>query len=297
MISKLSNKINVLTSDAKLLVVGDVSSQIKDTIDKYFLLREFMDLTVESLEILNNSLYNQFDIVVFCFDKKSLELYLNENDFFPENSLVIIDDESYLGLKEHINKINTVLLSPIDEELFINRVYSILCISELDKLLKTKEKVIEKYKSNDENEGIDNFLDQYSGQIMFINDDLNEYLNKLKDLEFSREIFKSIGFSLIELSKVLERNGSLTNLSKILYEFGKFLDDLELEEIDPSRYEAFDYLTNMIDDLTLYIDELFVYKLFKNVRVFEDSVKNNIEYFKSQLLGKNEENEDNLEFF
>ena len=55
---------------------------------------------------------------------------------------------------------------------------------------------------------------------MFINDDLNENLERLKDLELSKEIFKNISNNMVQLSNILKQNESLEiaypNATKII---------------------------------------------------------------------------------
>lgn len=202
----------------------------------------------------------------------------------------------YIDFKKYINISFATLLSPIDEDTLLYKIYARLAIIETNGFLKTKEKVLNKYKNDSINNEIDTFLDQYSGSIMFINDDLNDSLKRLKDLEISKEVFSDISANLVELSNIFAQNKKLDQLSTLFLEFSQFLNSLDFESIEPSRFEAFDYLTTIVEETTLYIDELFVYRLFKDVSVFEYSIANNIEYFESKLFGNDEKNEDNLSF-
>ena len=133
---------------------------------------------------------------------------------------------------------------------------------------------------------------------MFINEDLTVELEALKNLDMSKEVFSNISASLIKLANVMKKNINLVHLGTLFFEFSQFLDAIEIDKIEPSKYSAFDYLSHIIEDLTLYIDELFVYRLFKDVKVFEDSMSNNISYFEAELYGLEiDSNSDNLEFF
>lgn len=145
---------------------------------------------------------------------------------------------------------------------------------------------------------IDEFLDKYSGSIMFINDDLNEDLEKLKDLDISKETFKSISVNLTSLALVFQRDKKLEHITKLFLEFGQFLEHLDFEMIEPDNYGAFDLLTNIIEDLRVYINEMFISKILKDVYIFEDSMQNNINYFEAKLFGFEVVDEDeDLEFF
>ncbi len=296
MITKLSNKLTLLTQNSKLLIVGSLEERLLEGVKKYFKTVELFEDIEASKDILNTTLYDQFEVVLFSFDKKSFESFIKNNIEFSQKGIYIITDEIYPQFHPYINDIYSLLIGPGEEQLQ-ERIYGAVSILETNNLIKTKEKVVNKYKNDAINDDIDTFLDQYSGNIMFINDDLNETLERLKDLEISKEIFSNISSNLLQLSRIFHENENLKKLSYLLEEFSQFLDSIELESIEPSRFSSFDYLTNIIEDLTLYIDELFVYRLFKDVAVFEDSMENNIGYFESQLFGLKEDEDENLEFF
>lgn len=298
MIMKISNKINILSESTKLLTLGKVTTDTTDTLNRFFKNQEILDINENTLEVLNENFLKQFDIVIFSFTQADYDLYLKTNPIFPKNAIVIIEDILYANFIQHINQIATLLIGEFSQELLLEKIYNILAIKEANSLIKSKEKIINKFKDDTVNEDINQFLDQYSGSIMFINDDLNEQLTKLKDLEISKEIFDNISSNLIQFSSVLKENEQLEHLATVFNEFSEFLKTLDLESIQPAQYVAFDYLTTIVEDITIYIDELFVYRLFKDVRVFEDSLENNIGYFEASLFGLEEnENEENLEFF
>ena len=290
MITKLVNKINILCTNSKVLVVGKLDENISEVLNKYFRNIECLNITEETKNILNKNLYEQYHIIIFCPDEK--EIFKS----IPSEAIVLLKENHYSDFKEFNNKVHSVLIEPIQEIEVLNKIYAVLAIDVANVVLKAKEKLIKKYKKDESNHNIDQFLDQYSGNMMFINDDLNECLEKLRNLELSKENFKNIATSLYQLSVIFAEEKKLITVSKIFSHFAELLMNLDLESIEPSNYSAFDLLTKIIEDLTIYIDELFIYKILKEVHLFEDSMENNINYFESELFGKTEESED-LEFF
>lgn len=297
MITKMSNKMNLLTMSYKILILGSIEGDLLNSLDKHFVHKEYLDLNEDTLNILSESFLEQFDIIIFSFNNENFKLFKKEFNLIPKKSICLLSEDIYFDFKNFVNSSFSVLLKPISEKIFLNKIYGLLSTYELEKHLKTKEKIINKYKDETINDAIDNFLDKYSGEIMFINNDLNNNLECLKNLDMSKEVFSDTSINLMKLSNVMKKNKNLFHLSILFSEFSEFLDLLKLEKIEPSRYNSFDYLTNIIEDLILYIDELFIYRLFKDVKIFEDSMSNNISYFKSQLFGLKEEEKDNLEFF
>jgi hypothetical protein len=132
---------------------------------------------------------------------------------------------------------------------------------------------------------------------MFLNDDLSTNCDRLKDLEISEELFSDISSNILKLNNILKYNKSFDKLSVTFDQLSDFLTTLDFESIKPENYSAFDYLTTIVEDITIYLDELFVYKLFKDVHVFEDSLENNIKFFEDSLNNEVDEEDDNLEFF
>lgn len=290
MITKLINKINILSTNSKVLVVGKLSIDLNETLNKYFKNIEYLNITKDTKNILNKSLYDQHNIIIFAPDATDLFSVI------PSKSIVILEDNQYEEFKKFTNKVYAVLLSPMEEIEILNKIYGLLAIGEIDVVIKAKEKLIKKYKKDEVSHNIDEFLDRYSGNMMFINDDLNESLEKLRNLELSKDNFQNIATALFQLSVIFAEEKKLITVSRIFSHFGELLINLDLEAIDPSNYSAFDLLTQIIEDLTIYIDELFIYKILKEVHLFEDSMENNIEYFEVELLGREHDHED-LEFF
>lgn len=297
MITNISNKLNLLTINTKLLIIGNISEELNIVVNKYFKNIENLDFTNDTFNILNENYFEQFNIVLFVFDEDSFSLYKQNYNTVPKNSISIISKEIYFDYWPYINYGYSTLINVVDEDTFLLKLFGLLSIDETNKLLQSKVKVFNKYKDDDINDDIDTFLEKHIGEIMFINDELNESLNRLKELEISKDIFSNISSNLVKLSNIMKTNNKLMHLSNIFYEFSMFIDNLDLASIKPSAYSAFDYLTNIIEDLTIYIDELFVYRIFKDVRVFEDSMANNIVYFETKLNGTSSEENDNLEFF
>jgi hypothetical protein len=294
---KLSTKLNLLTKNSTILIVGELNKRLSSIVEQHFKHKEHINFTEQSMEILNASFVAKFDITLFILNKNNFEI-LKEIDIIKSHNIIyLIDDNIYESFRPYINHSFATIVSPVDDDIILEKFYTLLATYEVNNLLKTKEKIVNKYKDETINDDIEPFLDTHSGNIMFINDDLNEQLQKLQNLEISKEIFSNISISLLKLHNILKQNSNLIHLSNLFLEFSQFLDSLDFENIQPEKFSAFDYLTTIIEDITIYIDELFVYKIFKDVKLFEDSMASNMEYFEAKLLGNDNTNDDNLEFF
>lgn len=296
MVTKSSHKITLLAQNSKVLLIGTLKDELTQIIDTYFTRKEYIEFNENTAEILNDNLYGQYDVIVFSLDRLTLKLFKDTINYFPKHAVVLAEACIYNSLSEYINSIFSLSILPISNDLFMDRIYNVLCIQETNRIIKSKEKVINKYKNDDVNNDISDFLDKYHGTIMFLNEDLNDNCDRLKDLEISDELFTDISSNILKLNNILQYNKSFHKLSITFTQLSNFLITLDLASIKPENYSAFDYLTTIVEDITIYLDELFVYKLFKDVHVFEDSLENNVNFFEDSLNNVVDE-EDNLEFF
>lgn len=293
MINTLINKINILGTNLKVLTIGNVTNKLNLLLSKCFQTHENIQINENTQELLNNTLYEHFNIILFIPDSQDIFSQI------PGNAIVILDRSLYLEYLEYINSVFAIVIDPIDEINLLNKIYGALSILETNDLIKTKEQLINKYKNDPQSHNIEEFLDKNSGSILFINDDINESISRLQELELSKELLRNISLNLNKLANIFTPCKNLSNIASLFNQFGQFLESIKLASIEPSRYEAFDYLTNILEDLSIFIDELFVYKIIQDTKVFEDSMENNVSYFEAKLYGYDEPNEEDtsLEFF
>jgi len=297
MIAKFSNHITILAQSSKLLIIGEINKQISQLSDTYFKEKEHIKFTEDTLDLLNDNIYNQYDVIVFSLSHSELKRFKSKSNFFPKNSILIIDSNTFSSVQEYINNIFSLCILPISDHLLMDKIYNILCIDESSRIIQAKEKIVMLYKDDDVNTNISEFLDKYHGTILFLNDDLNNDYKRLNDLEISKELFASISSNIIKLNNVLKNHKSFDKVFMTFSHLSDFLINLELESIEPTNYSAFDYLCTIIKDVIVYLDELFIYNLFKDLRVFEDSLENNVKFFVDSLTNELVDDSDNLEFF
>ncbi len=141
-----------------------------------------------------------------------------------------------------------------------------------------------------------NFLDFYEGSSLFIVDELMELNQRFKAGEFSKELLNEMGGKILEISEIFSKNELLIRVAPIFKELGDFLNQLEFSTLQPSGLKGFDYLSNIIDDLNKNMMDIFVDRIFHDVHVFEDSLKNNIEFMKNCLYTHSDDQSE-LDFF
>ena len=103
---------------------------------------------------------------------------------------------------------------------------------------------------------------------------------------------------LQEVAAVFSRHNYTRRVSPLFTELGIYLDLLDIESIKIENIEGFEYLSRIIEDISTYLFEYFVSRVFVDVYLFEDSLKNSIQFMKDRLRTKDTSNDaSELSFF
>jgi len=274
-------KLEELAKTKRLLIVGD----IKEDFSKIF--KEVVEykFSSETMDLLERDFYDEFDVIIFHGDIEAIY-----EEFIGYKTIIISEN---VIISDYFNKIEFLYEEYDEYDLFV-KIAKILTLNKFTTFIDEKCKLKNSYEID---ENLESFLDEYSGSIAFINDELEEILKKLKNYEFSDDIFKTLSKILTSLSFVYAKNDNLKSIEPIFTNFAYFLDNLELDKVSPENFEFFDYLTNILEDIYNYNNELFIFRVFNDVYIFEHSLQNNIDYFKSLLLGNKVEDDEDVEFF
>ena len=107
-----------------------------------------------------------------------------------------------------------------------------------------------------------------------------------------------IAQELDEVANIFSNNKHTISVTIIYENLASYLRNLDLETIEAQNLSGFTYLSEILDDVSLYLINMFVDRIFKDIYVFEQSLINNIEFMKNKLLGIDEDNDESeLEFF
>lgn len=221
------------------------------------------------LEAIRN--YNDRLVVLSIVNKENITFSL---DVIVHSDHILFDGFSLVELKGKLVQILSVF-------------YTIMSIGRREVNLKSGS-------SNISNMG--KFLDFYEGSSLFIVDELMELNQRFKAGEFSKELLCEMGGKILEISDIFSKNELLLRVAPIFKELGDFLNQLDFSTIKPNGLRAFDYLSDIIDDLNKNMMDIFVDRIFQDVHVFEDSLKNNIEFMKNCLYAQ-EDDQSELDFF
>ena len=287
----LHNRINLLAPEAKVLAVGLTDQKLTAILETCCANVELLRWSDDVLEILNRSLYDQYDVILFWFSP-------NHTEFdFPPDAIVIIPRGLSLQDFDCANDVQAILTPPVTESQLLQKIFAALVQKEADRLIARKQIGPPVSLNDAEQLELERYLDRHSGSVMFLNDDLDSHVERLRNLEISHELFTAIASNLTNLTTIFSQQQQLSELSAFFTDFARLLVDLDITRIEPARYAAFDLLTGILEDITTSIHQLFVTKTIKDIRVFEYSLQSNIAFFSETLVGRCHKQAGALEFF
>jgi len=129
-------------------------------------------------------------------------------------------------------------------------------------------------------------------------DDLMDIVKNLNDGNLSHQFFANIADKLDEVATIFSKAEQTQSVTPIYENIASYLRNMRLEEIEPQNLSAFNYLSEILSDVSIYLMDMFVDRIFKDVYLFKDSLDNNMKFMKSKLEGKSEDEDySELEFF
>lgn len=301
MVTKLySHYLPFLAQNHNILLLSNNHYDAYDEVKESFVSAIQRNTQASELSNINITLMNnKIDVVVLdtTYDlvqaKEFLEALHSYNDRLVVLSIIGRDQVAQavdlIVLSDH------VLFDSFTSEEFKGKLVQILSVFYTVISIGRRE-VSLKSGSSDVTDLVD-FLDFYEGSSLFIVDELIELNQKLKAGELSKELLADISGKIMEIAEIFSKHELFIRVAPIFKDLGNFLKKLDFSAIQPSGLKAFDYLSDIIDDLNKNMMDIFVDRIFQDVHVFEDSLQNNIEFMKNHLLSSDETDGSELDFF
>ena len=294
-----SHYLKYLAQGHNILLLNDKYIEHFDTISTDFDSANQRNLTQTELDNLTITLMNNnIDIVLLDFsEKNNLSNSFYESILAYNNRIVligIVKDE--MESVEIIKKMDEFLFESFTLEELKDKIFKILSIYYTVKSISRRDVNIVSG-SSEITTNLDEFFDMYEGSSLFIVDELMEMNQALHSGELSSELINNISDKILEIANIFNYNDDIKGVSHIFNDFAQYLKNLDLENIKPSSFHAFDYLAAIIDDTNTSLMDMFVDRLFKDVYIFEHSLENNIQFMKNALTPTSQIDESELEFF
>lgn len=299
MINNYKKYLQFLAAEYNILYLGNESIDAYNNVASYFMTAAKRALNQNELEHIALTLFKHKINLVIIDAKDNNEISI---DFYKAiysynqdiSILLIFDPKEYKKLFDIVPFVDITVSYPVEEHLFYKRLFTVLSTSYALKSIGRRDIVLNH--KNVKEDALDKFFDTYEGSSLFISVDLNEMVIALNSGDLSPKLFESIAEKIDEVGDIFSKTDHTASITPIYKELSYFIRELDLTKIKPENLKGFNYLSQILNDVSVYLLDMFVDRIFKDVYVFEHSLKSNISFLKNTLLDI-EEVESELEFF
>lgn len=121
------------------------------------------------------------------------------------------------------------------------------------------------------------FLDTYEGEVLFLSQDLEELVAEVESGAFRQETLTLLQQKMLDVSDVFLSSSYTQHVSPVFKGFAELIALMKFEEFILLD-DAMKYLCEIVCDIDSYINLYFVDRCFTDVYLFQDSLKNSIEF-------------------
>ena len=133
-------------------------------------------------------------------------------------------------------------------------------------------------------------------ELLILIDEFNEEIEKFYLNKISPELILNVALILRKIYSIFSFLDELTRLSRVILDLVVFLESINLEILTIERINKLKILEFIYDDISRFIETVFVYKDTLDISYLEDSLSSSIEQLKMVILGEKIEEEE-LELF
>lgn len=133
-------------------------------------------------------------------------------------------------------------------------------------------------------------------ELLEVNEDFEELIEKIYLNDITTEIINSISVILRKIYSIFTYIDELSNISDVIFELASFLDSINVDELSDEKKQKLKILEFIYDDLSRFIQTVFVYQDTLDIHYLEDSLRSSVEQLKMNISNEEIEEEE-LELF
>ena len=294
------NYLQFLAADYNVLYIGQDNEKLFKEISEYFKTSSKVDVNNEILDkitsILSKRHINLAIIDVEDNNELAIGFHKALKAFNAELPVMLMfNPKEYKKLFELVPLVDATVSYPVDRKLFYKRLFTLLSAPYAMSSIGRRKIVLKQ--ENVKEESIEKFFDTYEGSSLFVSDDLVEMVNSLNAGNISHDFFSNIADTLDKVANIFSKAEETKSVTPIYAELAQYLRELDLAQIEPSNLKGFTYLSAILSDVSVYLLDMFVDRIFKDVYIFEHSLESNIGFMKNTLQGSEDEDAGELDFF
>ncbi len=296
-----SKYLRVLAAEHNILYIGKDSEEVYDKTSSYFKTSSKIDINEKMLEKITSTLIKRHITVVVIDvqnnNELSVDFYKKIRAFNEEIPILLMfNPKEYRKLFEIVPLVDATVSYPIDRDIFHKKLFTVLSQIYTINSIGQREIVLQEKNTIEEVSSIDIFFDKYEGSSLFIADDLKDIVDALNAGNLTHPFLSNIAQRLDDVAEIFSKAEQTRSVTPIYEDLASYLRGLDLEKIEPQNLKGFSYLTDILNDVSAYLMNMFVDRIFKDVQLFEYSLQDNIKFMKNQLQGS-ENSEGEVDFF
>ena len=125
------------------------------------------------------------------------------------------------------------------------------------------------------------YIDSFEIQIIFIRDELHHLSKIIDEGDISENNIHKIKQSINRINRIFENylmySKKIKNSMKY---FAAMLNKVDLKKASVDNIESFTYLSRIIEDIAIFLDNYFIKRNFTDLYVVEDSLENSLKFLK-----------------
>jgi hypothetical protein len=298
MVHKLEENLQYIAQDKKILIYTQEDLELFRDIFTLFKSYNTEDINSLSLDKFGSHIITrEYDILIIEIDNNAEDIYevlatLRQSAVEPYLLLYIKQNcsNAYAPL---INLSHGIIAEKFDKQILMTKLFQALGSTYAKKHLENiHNSIIKDYNK----ENLSEYLDTYEGQVLFLSETLQEHVSKLDSGVLNTDLINDSARSVKEVSEVFGEHYYTKSVTPIFLELSDYLENIRLEEINLAELDGIEYLSRILEDINFYLVEYFVKRVFSDVFLFKDSLKNSIDFMVAKLESK-EDNASELEFF
>jgi len=284
-----------------ILFLGKIDMDIYNEISHNFMTSAIRDLNEREVLHIDITLLNHNInlVVIDSFDNEELaySAYNKIKEFNSAIPLILLYKKECKGnIYSILDKCEAIQSHPVDKTALCKKIFTALTLPYAIKSIHRREIVL-KQNQNLTEEAIDKFFDTYEGSSLFISEDLADIVIELNSGNLDKSILEKSAKILDEVANIFSKTDQTASVVKTFNKLSTLLREIDLNKIEPQNLKAFSYLSAILSDISTYLMDMFVDRIFKDVSVFEYSLENNILFMQNTLEGIDDKNSEEVVFF
>lgn len=132
--------------------------------------------------------------------------------------------------------------------------------------------------------------------LVEISEDFELYVNQIYIGNLSKELLVKMSFLLKKMRGILLQINFMKDMAQIFFELATFVEEIDFDSLEQEQKDKFKMLEFIYDDISRFVQTVFVYKDTIDIYYLKDSLKSSVEQLKISVLNSPMQEEE-LEFF